>query len=59
MDNPGLASTILTSQQHLDTPMMFAALALVSLTGVIVYFGMHLLSRWLLGGWHASALGED
>jgi NitT/TauT family transport system permease protein len=56
VDNPGLASTILESQLQSDTPRMFAALALVSLTGVATYFAMHLLSRALLGRWHATAL---
>ncbi len=56
VDSPGLASTILISQLQVDTPLMFAALALVSATGVATYFGTHVLSRALLGGWHASAL---
>ena len=56
VDNPGLATTILDSQYRTDTPLMFAALALVSLTGVATYFATHMLSRLLLGGWHASAL---
>jgi NitT/TauT family transport system permease protein len=56
VDNPGLASTILESQLRTDTPLMFAALALVSATGIATYFAMHVLSRALLGDWHASAL---
>jgi NitT/TauT family transport system permease protein len=56
VDNPGLASTILESQLRTDTPLMFAALALVSATGLATFFGTHLLSRFLLGGWHASTL---
>lgn len=56
VDNPGLASTILESQLRSDTPTMFAALALVSLTGIATYLATQLLSRALLGGWHASAL---
>lgn len=59
MDNPGLASTILTSQDRLDTPLMFAALALVSLTGVAIYFATHVLNRVLLGGWHDRMGGEQ
>ncbi len=58
MDKPGLASTILTSQDRLDTPLMFAALALVSLTGVATYFATHALSRVLLGGWHDTSRNE-
>jgi NitT/TauT family transport system permease protein len=56
VDNPGLASTILESQLRSDTPTMFAALTLVSLTGIATYFATQLLSRALLGGWHASTL---
>jgi NitT/TauT family transport system permease protein len=54
VDKPGLATTIFVSQQNADTPLMFAALALVSLSGVATYFATQLLSRALLGGWHAS-----
>lgn len=53
-ERPGLATTILASQLRQDTPMMFAALALVSLTGIAVYFGVQLLSYGLLGRWHES-----
>jgi NitT/TauT family transport system permease protein len=56
VDNPGLASTILVSQLRTDTPTMFAALVLVSLTGVATFGVTHLLSRLLLGGWHASEI---
>ncbi len=56
MDKPGLASTILESQLRSDTPRMFAALALVSLTGVGAYLATHILSRALLSRWHASEL---
>jgi NitT/TauT family transport system permease protein len=59
MDKPGLASKIFLSQQTSDTPLMFAALALVSLTGVGVYFATHLLSRALLHNWHASAMPAE
>jgi NitT/TauT family transport system permease protein len=56
VDNPGLATTILESQLRSDTPTMFAALTLVSLTGIATYLATQLLSRALLGGWHASTL---
>lgn len=59
MDKPGLASKIFLSQQISDTPLMFAALALVSLTGVGTYFATHLLSGILLRNWHASATPND
>lgn len=58
VDNPGLASTIYSSQQTSKTPLMFAALALISVTGLATYLATHLLTRVLLGGWHESVLGE-
>jgi NitT/TauT family transport system permease protein len=33
---------------------MFAALVLVSLTGITIYAMFMALSRWLLGSWHDS-----
>jgi NitT/TauT family transport system permease protein len=58
-ERPGLASVILAGITRLDTPMMLAALVLVSLTGVVTFFGVELLSRWLLGGWHESSLRSE
>jgi NitT/TauT family transport system permease protein len=58
-ERPGLATTILASQLRLDTPMMFAALAIVSLTGIAVYLIVQLLSFLLLRGWHESTLSEQ
>ncbi|TWT40848.1 ABC transporter permease [Botrimarina hoheduenensis] len=55
----GLASTILESGFRLEVPRMFAALALVSFTGVAVYFLIHALSTWLLSPWHDSAVRRD
>jgi NitT/TauT family transport system permease protein len=57
-ERAGLATRILASQLRLDTPMMFAALVVVSLTGVAVYFLVQLLSYWLLHRWHESTLKE-
>lgn len=55
-ENPGLASVILASQLRSDTPMMFAALTIVSLTGVLTYFAVQLVSRLTLARWHESEL---
>lgn len=52
----GLAAAVFEGQYRLDTPLMFAALALIALTGIAGYFATHQLSRWLLGGWHESTL---
>jgi len=50
----GLASRILEASFRTDTPMMFAALLLVSLLGIAMFAGLSLLSRSLIGRWHAS-----
>jgi NitT/TauT family transport system permease protein len=50
----GLASRILEASFRTDTPMMFAALLLVSLLGVAIFASLSLLSRWLIGRWHDS-----
>ncbi|MEQ8849819.1 ABC transporter permease [Botrimarina sp.] len=52
----GLAAAVFEGQYRLDTPLMFAALGLISLTGVACYFATHLLSQWLLSPWHESTL---
>jgi NitT/TauT family transport system permease protein len=54
VDNPGLASTIFTSQLSNDTPLMFAALALISLTGIVTYFAMEWFGYLILRRWHES-----
>jgi NitT/TauT family transport system permease protein len=56
---PGLASVILASQYRQDTPMMFAALVIVSLTGVAAYLAVSAVSWLLLRGWHESAMGRE
>lgn len=53
-DQPGIASTIFESQLRSDTPMMFAALAIISFTGVAMYFVTEALSWALLRRWHES-----
>lgn len=50
----GLAYQILQSGYQLDIPRLFAALVLISLTGVAVFASLAALSRWVLGGWHES-----
>lgn len=50
----GLASRILEASFRTEIPKMFAALLLVSLTGLLLYALFEALSRKLLGGWHAS-----
>lgn len=55
----GLAYQILQSGYQLNIPRLFAALFLISLTGVALFGALALLSRWALGGWHESEVGQD
>lgn len=50
----GLASRILEASFRTDIPRMYAALLLVALTGVAIFLLFNLLSKWLLGRWHAA-----
>ncbi len=55
----GLAYQILQAGFQLDIPRMFAALVLISFTGVALFVAMAWLTRRHLGGWHASELSRD
>lgn len=55
----GLAYQILQAGYQLNIPRMFAALALITLTGVALFALMAALSRWALGGWHESEAAPD
>lgn len=50
----GLAYQILQSGYQLNIPRMFAALVLISVTGVVIFAVLTALTRWALGGWHES-----
>ncbi len=50
----GLASRILEASFRTETPKMFAALALLVLTGVLIFALTHALSQWWLGPSQAS-----
>ena len=50
----GLASRILEASFRSETPKMFAALALLMMTGVMIFWAFNALSRVLIGRWHAS-----
>jgi NitT/TauT family transport system permease protein len=52
--NTGLASRVMEASFRGETPKMFASLVLISVTGVAIFFLFEGLSRWLLGGWHAT-----
>jgi NitT/TauT family transport system permease protein len=51
----GLAYRIAESGYRLNIPRMFAALVLLSVTGVLIFFALSLLSHLLLRRWHESA----
>ena len=55
----GLAFQILQAGFQLNIPRMFAALFLISLTGVVLFASMAWLSKMALGGWHASEIKEE
>jgi NitT/TauT family transport system permease protein len=55
----GLAYQILQAGFMLDIPRMFAALLLISLTGVALFVIMAGLTRRYIGRWHASETSRD
>jgi NitT/TauT family transport system permease protein len=55
----GLASRILESGYRLEIPRLFAALLLLSLTGILIFAVLSWLSNALLAHWHESALPQD
>ena len=55
----GLAYQIMQSGFQLNIPRMFAALLLISVTGVALFAAMAWLSRAALGSWHASEISRD
>ncbi|WP_245216715.1 ABC transporter permease [Roseomonas nitratireducens] len=54
----GLAYRILEAGYQLQIPRMFAALVLVSGTGIAIFLALTLLSHLLLRKWHESAMGR-
>jgi NitT/TauT family transport system permease protein len=55
----GLATRILEAGYRLETPRLFAALFLLSLTGIVIYLALDFLSRRLLRHWHESVITEE
>jgi NitT/TauT family transport system permease protein len=55
----GLASRILEAGYRLEIPRLFAALLLLSATGIAIFLVLSWLSRRLLAHWHESALPEE
>ena len=55
----GLALRILEAGFQLKMPRMFAALLLISLTGVCIFLVMSLISHLMLRSWHESAIKRE
>ncbi len=47
------------SRRRLNIPRMFAALLLLSLAGIAIFFVLSWLSNLLLRHWHESALRQE
>ena len=54
----GLAWRIVESGNRLEIATLFAALALLALTGVLIFAALSLLEWWLLRRWHESAISR-
>jgi NitT/TauT family transport system permease protein len=55
----GLASRILEASFRTEIPKMFAALVLVSLTGIAIFAVFNVVARLVLGKWHESEVKQD
>ena len=52
----GLAYQILQSGFQLNIPRLFAALLLITATGIVLFMAMSALSKWALSDWHESEM---
>lgn len=57
--NTGLASRILESMFRTEIPMMFAALLLVSLLGIVIFVAFAALAKLMIGHWHESEMRRE
>ena len=55
----GLAYRIVESGYRLNIPRMFAALLLLSVAGIVIFFALTLVSHLLLRRWHESAIVRE
>ena len=55
----GLASRIIESGYRLNIPRLFAALVLISATGIVIYVTLSIISNMILGKWHESAMKDS
>ncbi|MER8441192.1 ABC transporter permease [Mesorhizobium sp. M1312] len=55
----GLASRIIEAGYRLNAPRLFAALILISFTGILIFLVLSLMSHLILRRWHESALKQE
>lgn len=55
----GLASRIIEAGYRLNAPRLFAALILISFTGIVIFLALTLVSHLVLRRWHESALRQE
>jgi NitT/TauT family transport system permease protein len=55
----GLAYRIAESGYRLNIPRMFAALLMLSIAGIVIFFALSYLSHLLLRRWHESAIVRE
>jgi NitT/TauT family transport system permease protein len=55
----GLASRIIEAGYRLNAPRLFAALILISFTGIVIFLALSLVSHLILRRWHESALKQE
>jgi len=55
----GLAYRIAESGYRLNIPRMFAALLLLAVAGVVIFFALSAISHMALRRWHESAIGRE
>jgi NitT/TauT family transport system permease protein len=54
-----LAYRIAESGYRLNIPRMFAALLLLSLAGIAIFFALSVVSHFALRRWHESAIKRE
>jgi NitT/TauT family transport system permease protein len=55
----GLAYRIVESGYRLNIPRLFAALLLLSVSGIVIFFALSLVSHLVLRRWHESAIVRE
>ena len=55
----GLASRIIEAGYRLNAPRLFAALILISATGIVIFLVLSFVSHLVLRRWHESALKQE